>query len=106
MSRRVAVVLGVVQTITHDELVRNRKAHVNSPGPAQPPFRLVEQRGDADRFRLALLEHVNQIGERDTAVDNVFNHKTFRTFDGNVEVLGKFSLRQRSSCHGRSSRCR
>ena len=84
-----AVVFGVIQAVTHHELVRDLEAHIGHVHRPQPPAGLVQQGGDAQGARPPLLQHVDEIVQRHAAVDDVLDHQHVRALDGAVEVLGQ-----------------
>ncbi len=49
---------------------------------------LIEQRGDADRARLALLQEVDQVGQGDAAIHDIFDDQQIGALDGEIEILG------------------
>jgi hypothetical protein len=53
---QVAVFFGEVESVAHYEYVRDAETDVGYINWPDPAFGLVEKRGNADRFRLALLE--------------------------------------------------
>src|SRR5450759_4580078 len=70
----VAISLGVVESVTHHELVGDFEAdiaHVHGP---QAALGLVHEGGDADGVRLALIQHVHQIVEGYAAIHDVFDN--------------------------------
>ncbi len=84
-----AEILGVVEPVAHDELIRNPEAGVGHIHRALASVRLGEQRRDAHRTRFTLRQQVAQIAERDATVDNVFHHEHVAAFDRQVEVPGE-----------------
>src|ERR1700736_4385988 len=88
----VAVVLVEVQAVTDYEFVGDLEADVGDVHGAKAAVGLIEQRGDADGFGLTLLEQVDEVGEGDAAIDDVFDHQNMMALDGDVQILGDFYL--------------
>src|ERR1035437_6183192 len=65
----VAVSLGVVESVTHHELVGDFEADVAHVHWPQAALGLIHQGRDADGMRLALIQHVHQIVQGYPAID-------------------------------------
>src|SRR5579862_2799727 len=69
---QVPVFLGVVEPISHHELIGNLKPDIAHWHRPHASLRFVEQRRDPQRLRLPLFEHLHQIVQCNTAVDDIF----------------------------------
>src|SRR5713226_4748891 len=67
---QVAVALGVVQSIADHEFVGDAKAYIVSLHCFDAPLGLVQQSGNTQRFRFALLQNVQEIIEGQAGVEN------------------------------------
>ena len=85
-KRQIAVILIVIQTVSDDEFVGDFKAPVIGCYVCLAPFRLVQQRGDADGFRLPSEQQFLEIGERGAAVENILHQQQVVIFDRTLEV--------------------
>src|ERR1700674_4923376 len=84
----VAIALRIVQPISNDEFIRNLKSDVIRLDIfLDAPLRLVEQRRDLQRIRLALLQNTQQGPESETRIQNIFDHDDVQALDAGVEVL-------------------
>src|SRR5580698_4962099 len=70
----VAIIFGIIQTIAHHEFVGNLEPGIVDLNGPLAPFRFIQQRRNAQRFRFALVENFNQIVQRHAAIDDVFHH--------------------------------
>src|ERR1035437_3056906 len=84
----VAVSLGVVESVTHHELVGDFEADVAHVHWPQAALGLIHQGRDADGMRLALIQHVHQIVQGYPAIHDVFDNQHVGALKRNVEVLG------------------
>src|SRR5579864_5439801 len=92
---QIAIVLIVIQTIAHHKFVGDREADIIRLDILNPARRLVEQRGNFQRLRLALLQHATQIAEREAGIENVLDENHVQTFDAGVEILVEAHLSRR-----------
>ena len=71
---QIAVILRVVQPITNHKLVRNSKSDILHVHWRQPPFRLIQERGNGELLRVPLIQEALQIAKRYTAIDDVLHN--------------------------------
>ena len=85
---QVAVALGVVETIAHDELVGHVGAHVVRLDGRRVTGDVLDGEGhDAHRVGAATLEHLHEIAERETGVEDVLRDDDVSSLDLGVEIL-------------------
>src|SRR5580658_6805859 len=83
----VAVALGHIEAVAHDELGWNGEADVLEV-ELDPLLALLDQEGaDLDALGLARVEIAAQVVEREPAVDDVLHHQHVTTLELGVEVL-------------------
>jgi hypothetical protein len=83
-----AVALVEVEAVPDEELVRNDEADVADRKILdEAPVRAVEERGGDERGRLAQLERLDEVAERQAGVDDVLDDDHVTAFDLGVEVL-------------------
>src|ERR1700686_2581428 len=82
----IAIALRIVQPISDDELIRNLKSDVIRLDVfLDAPLRLVEQRRDLQRIRLALLQNAEQVSESEPRIQNVFDHDDVEALDAGIQ---------------------
>ena len=84
---QIAVALGIVHSIADDEEVGNGETHLVGFDLLQASRRLVEQRGDAQGFRMLLKEEFAQVGEGEAGIEDIFDQQHVLAFNGCVEVF-------------------
>src|SRR5262249_32654021 len=84
----IPVSLGVIETVSDHERIGNAKADISYFHGAHPPLRLIQQRRDAHRLGLPLLEQIDQVIQRNTAIDNILDDQHMRVLERDVEILG------------------
>jgi hypothetical protein len=77
----VAVMLSMIEAVTHYEFVGNAEADVGDVDGALAAVGLVEQGGDTDGARLALFQQMDEVGESNAAIHDVFNDEKVGAFD-------------------------
>src|SRR5579872_4486804 len=92
---QIAIALIVIQTVADNKFVGNREADVVRFDILNAARRLVEQRGDFQRLRLALLQHAAKIAEREAGIENVLDQNHVQAFDAGIEVLVETHLPRR-----------
>lgn len=86
--REVPVPLGIVQPISHHELIRNGEAGVIDLHLfLHPALRLVKKCAETDALRPSLSEDLDQIGKSSPGVDNIFHNQDFLALQGFVQIL-------------------
>src|SRR5206468_4042364 len=86
-TRNVAVALVVVESISHDEHVRDSKPDVSKVEVDQPARRLVQQRAHLQRRRLARAQAAQHVVQRQPGVDDVFDDQDVPALDRVIEIL-------------------
>src|SRR6185437_10112683 len=89
---QIAIPFAVVQSVTDHEFVGNRKPDVIGFDVLNAPRRLIEERRDFERLRLAFKQNAAKIAERQAGVENVFNENYVQTGDIAVEILVQADL--------------
>src|SRR5450759_1493569 len=78
----VAISLRIVQPISDNEFIRNLKSDVVRLDVfLDAPFRLVKQRRDLQRIRLALLQNAQQVPESEPRIQNILDHDDVEPLD-------------------------
>src|SRR5205823_4721375 len=90
--REVSVLTGIVQPVSHDELVLDAEPDVIDLDVNLPPRRFAEQARRAHVARGTRLEDVLQVREREPRVDDVFDDQDVAPFDRAVEILDQLYL--------------
>src|SRR3954452_6465891 len=85
--REVPVALLVVESVADDETVGTIEADVANAERRDPPDGLVEERAHLERFGLAGPKRGEQVGERESGVDDVLHDEDVPPPDVAVEVL-------------------
>src|SRR5581483_3931645 len=89
---QVAVILREIESIAYDEFVGDLETDIRHLDRALSAIGLIQQGRDAQRFGAALFQYVDQVVQRDAAVDDVFDDENVMAFNGYVEVLRHFHL--------------
>src|SRR5260370_40646529 len=84
---QIAVALRVVQAIANHKLVGNAKADVIEADGFHALASLVQKRADAQAARLALPQHIRQVVESETAIDNDLHDQHMFLFEGTFQVF-------------------
>ncbi len=72
---QIAVALAVIESVADHKFVRDLKSDVVSFHLVHAPRRLVEQRGNAQNLRLALLQDSQQIAQREAGIENILDQE-------------------------------
>src|SRR5919109_794059 len=82
-----------VEAVADEVLVRHGEAHVAQRKVVhEPAIRAVEQRAGDDAFRLAELERLHEVVERQPRVDDVLDDDHVAACDREVEILDQADL--------------
>src|ERR1700761_1388373 len=91
----IPVSLGVIESISDNELVRNRKSDIVRVHGSDPPLRLIQQNRNPNTLRLALLKYPQQILQRHSSVENVFHNDHRFALDARIEIARQPHLARR-----------
>ena len=83
----ITVSLGVVETVTDDEVVGDGKANVIALDGLQTTRRLVKQRCQTERFRAALAKNPQKIVRREAGVEDVLDEDHVQSRYVVVQIL-------------------
>src|SRR5580658_2185906 len=89
---QIAITFGVVEAVADDEIVGDLKTDVIGFDLLDAARGLIEERGDAQGFGLALFENAQQVGQGDAGVEYVFDHDHVQTFDAAIEIFQQADL--------------
>src|SRR4029077_3101815 len=86
---QVAIALRIIQAIAHHEFVGNLKTDVVRPDLLHAPARFAQQRGHAQRTRLALRNHALQVIDRAAGIQDIFHQNRVQALDAVIQILGQ-----------------
>src|ERR1700730_16501808 len=85
--RQIAVALRIVQAITHDELIGYAKALVVHFDVFDALALFIEQSADTQAEGIAPLEHIYQVMQSQTAIDDIFDNQQVLLINGAFKIL-------------------
>src|SRR5829696_6181525 len=85
--RQIAIFPCIVEAVTNHEFIRNGEAHQVYLDLDRFRFLLLQQCDDSQVARVPPLQHVEQVLQGETAVDDVFNNNNAPALDVFVEIL-------------------
>ena len=88
-ERQMAELAGIVETVSDDEFVLDLEADIFDLDVDLPPARLAQQARGSQALRVSRSEHVLEIVQRQTGVDDVFDDNDVAALQRGVEVLEK-----------------
>src|SRR5580704_529095 len=86
-SLQIAITLRIVQPKADHEFVGNAESHVIRLHRRDAPFRLVQQYRDAQPLWLALFQYSQEILQRHSGIQNIFNDDDSPAFDARVQIF-------------------
>src|SRR6185436_7292612 len=98
--REIAVLLGVIESVAHDEVVLDREADVFHRHLNPAPRRLAQQTRRPQRLGVAHAEDVVQVVQRQAGVDDVFDDNDVASVERQIEVFRQLDLTGRRGALG------
>src|ERR1041384_63717 len=85
--RQVAVALGEIQSVANNKLIGNLKPEIVDWNFFLTTLKFVEQCCQLHARRASRFQIGQQIVQRESGIDDVFNYEDVPAFDGHVEIL-------------------
>jgi hypothetical protein len=93
---KLAVLLGVIQTVADHKEVRNLEADVVRAHGDNAARDFIEQGNQFHAFGIVGAKHAFQEMESAARVENIFDHQDFSPFDGRVQMFGDLHFARRT----------
>lgn len=84
---KVTITLGKIEAVAHNELIRHFKPDIIDIDTGEATAGFIEHRAHLDAGHIAIAHHVQQVVQRQTRIDNVFDNQDVTAFDAFVQVL-------------------
>lgn len=88
----IAIALGIIESITHHKFIGDAEANVIGTNRSDATLGFIEQDRDPQALGLALLEHAQQVLQRHSGVEDIFDDNNGFSLDAAIQIASELHL--------------